>query len=224
LHRDRKSFFRKDLGDAGYWGYGDTHKTPWPTAQSVIADYATGFLKGPSDNTFTLKAGDAAKGKLTTMWDGSRPSPGYSPKTLQGAIIIGTGGDGSNYGTGTFLEGAMTKGNPPDSIDDKIQAEYGSLTTTITRNGPANRSSSSIRYDPSTGAAVVGCALDDAHHVRMDVVDLQGRVVAKLLDATVSADPHVAVWDARQAHADVYALTIEIDGSVGRSGTIIVGR
>ena len=52
----------------------------------------------------------------------TRPSPGYSPKKLQGAIIVGTGGDGSNTGTGTFFEGAMTNGTPPDSVDDAIHA------------------------------------------------------------------------------------------------------
>ena len=109
-------------GNAGYWQYGNTHKTPWPTAQSVIANYATAMLKGPSDNTFALKAGNAQNGKLITMWDSVRPTPNYSPKKLQGAIILGTGGDGSNGGAGTFFEGAMTIGNPPDSIDDKIQA------------------------------------------------------------------------------------------------------
>ena len=80
------------------------------------------MLKGPSGNHFTLKAGDAQSGTLVTMWDGPRPSPGYSPKKLQGAIILGTGGDGSNGGTGTFFEGAMTSGNPPDAIDEAVQA------------------------------------------------------------------------------------------------------
>ena len=56
------------------------------------------------------------------MWDGKRPSSGYSPKKLQGAIIFGTGGDGSNTGTGTFFEGAMTSGVPSDSVDDAVQA------------------------------------------------------------------------------------------------------
>ncbi len=93
-----------------------------PNAKSIIANFATGVLKGPSGNHYTLKGGDSQSGKLTTMWDGNRPSPGYAPKTLEGAIILGTGGDGSNYGTGTFYEGAMTIGNPPDSVDDAIQA------------------------------------------------------------------------------------------------------
>ncbi len=57
------------------------------------------------------------------MWDGARPSGrGYYPKKLQGAIIPGTGGDGSNGDTGTFYEGAMTIGNPPSAVDDQIQA------------------------------------------------------------------------------------------------------
>jgi hypothetical protein len=109
-------------GDKGGFNYGVTNTTPWPTAQSVIAKFATTMLKGPSVNTFTLKAGNAQSGSLTTMWNSSRPSPNYSPKTLQGAIILGTGGDGSNGGTGTFFEGAMTSGSPPDAVDDAIQA------------------------------------------------------------------------------------------------------
>jgi len=129
-------------GNDGGFAWGDTHKTPWPTAQSVIANFATAMLKGPSDNTFALKAGDAQSGKLITMWNDVRPSNGYSPKTLQGAIILGTGGDGSPGGEGTFFEGAMTIGVPSDAIDDAIQANinaagYGSATPIITV--PAHR-------------------------------------------------------------------------------------
>jgi hypothetical protein len=40
----------------------------------------------------------------------------------QGAIVLGTGGDGSKDGAGVFYEGAITSGNPPDSTDDAVQA------------------------------------------------------------------------------------------------------
>lgn len=50
-----------------------------------------------------------------------RPA-GYSPMKKRGAIILGTGGDGSNYGQGTFFEGAITSGNPSDATDDAVQA------------------------------------------------------------------------------------------------------
>jgi hypothetical protein len=68
-----------------------------------------------------LKAGNAQSGTLQTKWNRARP-PGYSPKKLQGSIILGTGGDGSNNGVGTFFEGAITTGNPPDATDDAVQA------------------------------------------------------------------------------------------------------
>jgi len=111
-------------GDDGYYQYGDTHKTPWPNAKSLVANFVTAMLKGPDTDHYALKGGDAQSGALSTMWDSNRPkkSPAYSPKKLEGAIILGTGGDGSNAGTGTFFEGAMTLGNPSDSVDDLIQA------------------------------------------------------------------------------------------------------
>jgi len=106
-------------GNKGGW---QSQAIMTPSAKSVIATFATAMLKGPAGNHFTLKGGNAQTGSLVTMWDGTRPSPGYSPKKLQGAIIVGTGGDGSNTGTGTFFEGAMTNGTPPDSVDDAIHA------------------------------------------------------------------------------------------------------
>ena len=99
---------------------GNTKATPTNTSITGMT-YATGMLKGPSGNHFTLKAGNAQSGKLEIKWDGPRPTPNYSPKKLEGAIILGTGGDGSNGGTGTFFEGAITMGNPTDAIDDAVQ-------------------------------------------------------------------------------------------------------
>jgi uncharacterized repeat protein (TIGR02543 family) len=95
---------------------------PWNSSLSLTSRYVTAMLKGPASNSFTLKGGNAQSGTLTTMWNGARPTPNYSPKTLSGAIILGTGGDGSSGGTGTWYEGAMTSGVPSDSVDEAIQA------------------------------------------------------------------------------------------------------
>ncbi len=99
--------------------------------------YVTAMLKGlsasncpsglTSSGCFALKGGDAASGKLQWKFNastsnyGARP-PGYSPQKKQGAVILATGGDGSNTGTGIWFEGAMTMGAPPDSVDDQVQA------------------------------------------------------------------------------------------------------
>ncbi len=100
---------------------GDSKDTPSNTSITGMS-WVTAMLKGPSGNHFTLKAGNAQSGALAIKWDGGRPTPNYSPKKLQGAIILGTGGDGSFGGTGTFYEGAMTIGNPPDATDNAVQA------------------------------------------------------------------------------------------------------
>ena len=92
-----------------------------PTNTSLVADYVTAMLKGPSGNHFTLKGGDAQTGSLVTKYDGARPA-GYSPQKKEGAIILGIGGDNSHTGEGTFFEGCITSGNPSDAIDDAVQA------------------------------------------------------------------------------------------------------
>jgi hypothetical protein len=107
-----------DLEDGVYAG-GSTAAAP--TNTSLIADYVTAMLKGPSGNRFVLKGGDAAAGSLATKYDGSRPA-GYSPQKKEGAIILGTGGDNSHTGEGTFFEGCMTAGVPSDATDSAVQA------------------------------------------------------------------------------------------------------
>ena len=69
----------------------------------------------------TLKGGDAQSGSLAVKYDGARP-PGYSPMHKRGAVELGTGGDGSAGGVGTFFEGALTAGVPSDAIDEAVQA------------------------------------------------------------------------------------------------------
>jgi non-reducing end alpha-L-arabinofuranosidase len=107
-----------DLEDGMYEG--DSGNTPSNTSITGLS-YVTAMLKGPSGNKMGLKAGDAQSGTLVTKWDGARPR-GYSPMKKQGAIILGTGGDGSWGNDGTFFEGAITSGNPSDATDDAIQA------------------------------------------------------------------------------------------------------
>jgi non-reducing end alpha-L-arabinofuranosidase len=126
------------FGNSTQWGKG-SGSGPWVMADledgvfaggsfaapasntSLSADYVTAMLKGPSGNTFVLKGGDAQSGSLKTMYDGPRPD-GYSPQKKEGAIILGTGGDNSHTGEGTFFEGCMTSGVPSEATDDAVQA------------------------------------------------------------------------------------------------------
>jgi hypothetical protein len=108
-----------DLEDGVYAG-GSTEAAP--TNTPLVGSYVTAMLKGPSGNHFVLKGGDAQSGTLTTKYDGARPAGGYSPQKKEGAIVLGIGGDNSHTGEGTFFEGCITSGNPPDATDDAVQA------------------------------------------------------------------------------------------------------
>jgi hypothetical protein len=87
----------------------------------LVASYVTLMVKGAAGGHMTLKGGDAQSGSLAIKYDGARP-PGYTPMHKQGAVELGTGGDGSAGGVGTFFEGAMTTGVSSDATDDAIQA------------------------------------------------------------------------------------------------------
>jgi hypothetical protein len=111
-----------DIENGMFAGDSASESTPVASNTSITGwSYVTTLLKGPSGNAMVLKAGNAQSGTLETKWNGKRP-PGYSPQKKQGAVIVGTGGDGSQGGTGTFFEGVITNGNPPDSADDAVQA------------------------------------------------------------------------------------------------------
>lgn len=126
-----------DLENGMFEGYENgSAKVPSNTSITGMS-YVTGILKGlsakdcpaglTSSGCFALKAGNSQSGKLewkfsaTTKNYGARP-PGYTPQKKQGAIILATGGDGSNGGTGTWFEGAITKGAPSDATDEAVQA------------------------------------------------------------------------------------------------------
>ena len=87
------------------WG-GGTPKTNDSTA--LPYPFTSLYLRGRT-NGFMMKGGNAAEGKLKTMWDGPRPDArtgpkgqqcSYQPMRKQGAIILGTGGDNSNRAEG----------------------------------------------------------------------------------------------------------------------------
>jgi hypothetical protein len=78
------------------------------------------MIKGKAGH-WAIKGGNAQTGALTTMFDGNRPK-GYDPMHREGAIILGIGGDNSDWGEGEFFEGCITSGYSTDAVDDAVQA------------------------------------------------------------------------------------------------------
>ena len=87
-----------------------------PAGTSFVTDM------GASDgqHSFAIYQGNAQSGTLTST--GMIPLPkGYQPMKQEGAIILGIGGDNSNWASGYFFEGVMTKGMPTANAMEAVQ-------------------------------------------------------------------------------------------------------
>ncbi|KAJ7913666.1 glycoside hydrolase family 54 protein [Mycena leptocephala] len=93
-----------------------------PSNPTITSRFVTGIVKGEPGN-WAIRGGNGASGPLSTFYSGPRPSDGYIPMHKEGAIILGTGGDNSNGGQGTFYEGVMTSGYPSDDTENWVQAD-----------------------------------------------------------------------------------------------------
>jgi hypothetical protein len=106
-----------------------------PDAGLDMEDGIYGHLKVPSGTTFVtdmgandgqhsyaIYQGNAQAGGLTST--GIIPLPkGYEPMQQEGAIILGIGGDNSNWAKGYFFEGVMTAGMPTKQALEAVQSE-----------------------------------------------------------------------------------------------------
>jgi non-reducing end alpha-L-arabinofuranosidase len=72
-------------------------------------------------HTYAIYQGNAQSGALTTT--GVIPLPaGYQPMQQEGAILLGIGGDNSNWASGYFFEGVMTRGMPAAGAMESVQS------------------------------------------------------------------------------------------------------
>jgi hypothetical protein len=97
---------------------------------TVAFDLVTAMLKNDGQKTFALKTGNAQSGPLTTQYDGTLPNgqyQGYIPMSQEGGIVLGVGGDNSNWSAGDFYEGVMTAGYPKSAAEDAVQANIVSV-------------------------------------------------------------------------------------------------
>ncbi len=102
--------------------------------------YVTAMLKNNGQTTYALKGGNSQSGSLSTWWNGALPTRGgYRPMHQEGGIILGTGGDNSNWNMGTFFEGVMVAGYPSDATENAVQSNIVSVGysgETNVPNGP----------------------------------------------------------------------------------------
>lgn len=119
-----------DLENGLFSGYDPINNNADPT---INDRFITAIVKG-EPNHWAIRGGNANYGSLMTFYDGIRPANGYNPMHKEGAIILGTGGDNSDWAQGTFYEGVMTSGYPSDETENQVQANIvaaGYATTSL---------------------------------------------------------------------------------------------
>ena len=82
------------------------------------------------DGHWTIKTGNAQSDSSFPRpftFDGKRPNSRYNPMRKEGAIGLGTGGDGSSGAQGNWFEGVMTAHYSSDAADDSVQANIASV-------------------------------------------------------------------------------------------------
>ncbi|KAI0522034.1 carbohydrate-binding module family 42 protein [Xylaria bambusicola] len=124
-----------------------------PANPTINHRFVTATLKG-RPNQWALRGGDATTGSLNTLYSGERPANGYNPMSKEGAIILGIGGDNSNWAQGTFYEGVMTTGYPSDDTENEVQrniiaAKYGA-NAGLLKSGPAFSVGSRVSFRVTT--------------------------------------------------------------------------
>lgn len=65
---------------------------------------------------------------------------------------------------------------------------------------------------PTRGPAMIEYAVPRAAHVKLSILDVQGRVADVLVDGVVSTGRHTATWNAGSTRAGVYFVSMEAAG------------
>ena len=120
-----------------------------PAYAGSASPFVTAMLENNGTSAFALDAANAQSGPVSSLWSGALPvSPldpdppetiepipdnpeqtetvnpllsGYAPMRLEGAVVLGTGGDNTSDGVGSFFEGAIVSGVPTAAAEAAVQ-------------------------------------------------------------------------------------------------------
>ncbi|WP_307844819.1 arabinofuranosidase catalytic domain-containing protein [Actinospica acidithermotolerans] len=143
-----------DLENGLYQGSGSNTANTGNNSQFVTA-----MVKSNDQTTFEIEGGNSQFGSLSTWYNGALPSGGYTPMSLEGALVLGTGGDNSNGSIGTFFEGVVTSGEPTDAADAAVQANIVAAGYSGNSGGTSQSSGGTITLP---GGQCVDVAGDDS--------------------------------------------------------------
>jgi non-reducing end alpha-L-arabinofuranosidase len=159
-----------DMEAGLFSGYNAKQNPADPTIDSWR--FVTGVVDGGGGNKWDLRGGNAQHGGLTTFYSGPRPGSqnnnSYFPMHKPGAVLLGNGGDNGNGSAGTFYEGVVTTGYPPEATTDAVQANIVAARydvprvslSRVTTFTPGSTQEVTITFTNTTGEPVIDVKLD----------------------------------------------------------------
>src|SRR5256885_10421795 len=144
--------------------------------------FVTGMIKMNS-TTYAIRDANANSGGLKTDYNGPLPTTsGYTPLHLEGAIILGIGGDNSKGSAGSFFEGVMTSGLPSDATESSVQANIVSVGYSTSVGSASNLLTNGNIESGTTGWSIFGSGTLAANtsvvHSGTDSLLLTGRTAS----------------------------------------------
>ena len=88
--------------------------------------FITGILKCDCTTNFSFYQGSMGA-PLTTIFSGALPAGGWAPMHMEGSVVFGLGGDNSNNGRGSLLEGAIITGQTSGATDAAMHANVSAV-------------------------------------------------------------------------------------------------
>jgi hypothetical protein len=167
--------------------------------------FISAWLKNDGRTRFALKWGDARSGGLNTVYSGALPN-GYAPMHLEGAIILGMGGDNSHASAGSFFEGVMTSGFPNDGADSQIQSDI----VAVGYGAPSDVSGSLKAGSEISLQATTPCGTGD--YIRNQN---GAAVIAPITSGSSKQDKSDSTWIVRRGLADPSCVSFESRNNPG---------
>ncbi|HEX9950656.1 MAG TPA: T9SS type A sorting domain-containing protein [Rubricoccaceae bacterium] len=173
-------------------------------------------------------------GSYTLSWPGLEGAPS-GPLTLVD-LVTGERTDLRAQASYTFtLAAARPAGDAqtalPAALASRAQTVAPRFEVTVGRAATAGEGDAPVtalelvspRPNPTAGQTRLAFALPKAGPVQITVVDLLGRTVAVVADASFAVGQHEITFDASQLSAGVYAVRLDAGGEV-RTGRLTVAR
>jgi hypothetical protein len=148
------------------------------------------------------------------------PAHLIAERTYASSLIPAAGGMRLHVNLWAFAGLAPTDQQDVDVTIRNLVTDCGAVAAAPVSEPPAL--DLAVRRDPSGGSADLHFTLEAPVHARLTVVDVSGRVVARLVDAELPPGAHRARWESAEAASGVYFARLEVaDRSLSRRIVIV---